>query len=173
MGSADIEDVVQEALRKFAQQEKNGSGIFSSAPSANGCSKKLNADIKGSVRQRSATWYRAQKKQARIVACSLDDVPCDIEDAVYQNRLESDAAAAEMADRELRKQISETVSVFLATQRTPLTHDAIESAMTDGSFNTAQLSRRHKRSQATVWREVREVKRRLRSALEREGFGGV
>nr|MBA2269572.1 hypothetical protein [Chthoniobacterales bacterium] len=73
--------------------------------------------------------------------------------------------------RELHKQIAETVSNFLTEETDKLTADAIESAMTHGGFNTAELSRRHKRSQPTVWRQINASKRRLRFALERDGFG--
>lgn len=84
MSSADVEDVVQESLPKFAEQEKSGSGIFDRSAAAELCSKKINSHIKGSVQQRSATWYRTQKRHSRIVDCSLDDTGVDAEKGAHR-----------------------------------------------------------------------------------------
>ncbi|MGI8436189.1 MAG: RNA polymerase sigma factor [Chthoniobacterales bacterium] len=171
MSSADVEDVVQESLRKFAEQEKSGSGIFDRSAVTELCPKKINSHIKGSVQQRSATWYRAQKRRSRIVGCSLDDTGDDTEQGAHHRALEYDASEAATAGQELCRQVLETVSSFLIHESDALTVDAIENAMTEGVFNTAELSRRHNKSQPTVWRQINAGKRRLRLALEGDGFG--
>ncbi|MBA3351226.1 MAG: hypothetical protein H0U23_02155, partial [Blastocatellia bacterium] len=139
MNAADIEDVVQEALRKFAEQEMNSSGIFNQSAAAQLCPTKLNCDIKGSVAQRSATWYRGQQRRSKIIERSFDEMPDDIEIGAFQSALECSAAEAKSSARELHKQIAETVSNFLTEETDKLTADAIESAMTHGGFNTAEL----------------------------------
>lgn len=170
MSSADMEDVVQESLRKFAEQEKSGSGIFDRSAVTELCPKKINSHIKGSIQQRSATWYRTQKRHSRIVGCSLDDTGVDAEKGAHR-ALEYDASEAATAGQELCRQILETVSSFLIQESDALTVDAIENAMAEGAFNTAELSRRHNQSQPTVWRQIKAGKRRLRLALECDGFG--
>lgn len=169
MNSADVDDVIQEALLRFAKQERKGRGIFSRTTADSLCPRRINANIKGNVCQRSADWYRVQERSARIVAQSLDAVMEGSVDVL--SVIESSAAQRSAADRELCTGVNEVVSAFVKDETTPLIREAIEDAMTRGDINTTQLASEHGRSQPTVWREVARAKMKLRSRLESEGFG--
>lgn len=171
MNRADVEDVVQEALLRFAKQEMNDSGMFDPAGVHSLSAKAINSNLKGNVSQRCADWHRAQKRSARIVAQSLDAVPEGSDNRDFLSVIESFSARRSTAARELCNGVNQVVSAFLEGENTPLVNGAIEDAMMRGNINTTRLAHEHGRSQPTVWREVARAKKRLRSDLKREGFG--
>ncbi|MBA2431323.1 MAG: hypothetical protein H0V56_04315, partial [Chthoniobacterales bacterium] len=139
MNGADIEDVVQEALVKFAGQEEHQAGMFNPAAAPSLCPRKINADIKGNVAQRCADWHRAQEKRARIVSHSLDAVPEDRDCTDYQRALEYSAADEQNKARQFRAGVREIVTRFLAADTSPSMADALEDAMANGRVSTADI----------------------------------
>ncbi len=171
IGRSDTDDVVQEALRKFAQQERRRTGIFDPSGAAELSAEKVSRDIKGSVHQRLATWYRAEKRWRKIICCSVDDVQDEVGTGATVELLEYPSARERTFETELRRDVAEVISHFVAKGSDSFTTDAIDDAMTHGRFNTAELSRRHQTSQPTAWRQVQETKRQLRSVFVKCGYG--
>ncbi len=166
---SDRDDIVQQAVIKFTQQEERGAGIFGA--SADVSPQHIHAAIARNLRHRAADAFRQAGRRQRTVIRSLDEPAADGEDGLARNSMESAAAFRRHKDKEFFNRIDAALSPVMRAITDPLEWDAMQSLLATGRFNTAELARKHNRSQATVWRRVEDLRKRSKHALERDNFG--
>ncbi len=163
------DDIIQQAVIKFTQQEERRAGIF--GDSADVSPQHVHAAIGRNLRHRAADAFRQSARRQRMFSRSLDEAPTEGDDGAERNSMESAAAFRRHKDKEFFNRVDAALAPLMRAMTDPLEWDALQSMLDTGRSNTAELARKHNRSQATVWRRVEDLRKRSQQALENDDFG--